>query len=137
MARRAELLAVSEPTDGRRPLARTVVALAAAITPIVTWILALGASYVIQDFVCAAAASAGSEPPAGAILLWVTVINSVLLGLTLVAGATGLATVLRARSASRSRLELFLGTTALALAALVAYSIVLIAGVPFVFEVCA
>lgn len=115
----------------------TLVAVSAAATPILLWVVSFGFSYLVYDFSCAAAGSAAQESPGAGLVATITAVNVVLLLATVAAGVTGALVIARSRRNPAARVLVFLGVVAVALSALVAYSIVLIAGAAFAFEVCA
>lgn len=117
----------------RRPLP---VATVAALAPPVAWLLSLGLSYVIEDFVCTAAASAGAPAPTETVRVLIVVLNIVLLLVTVAAGLAGFAAARRAPS-NGSGAALFLGYTGALLAMMFAFGIILIGINPLVLEVCA
>lgn len=112
------------------------VAIVSALAPPVAWLLSLGLSYAIEDFVCTAAASAGAPPPTETVRVLIVVLNIVLLLVTVVAGLAGFAAARRAPSHG-SGAALFLGYTGALLAIMFAFGIILIGINPLVLEVCA
>lgn len=138
MARRGGSTAIQnhkrEGLRRRRPLP---IATAAALIPPAAWLLSLGLSYVIDDFVCTAAASAGAPAPSSSVRILIIVLNIVLLLVTLAAGLAGFSVARRAPSANGSGSARFLGYTGALLALMFAFGIVLIGVNPLVLEVCA
>lgn len=116
------------------PHGPAVLAVVLFLVPPVAWVLSLGLSYLVDDFVCSAAWSVGAEAPATGVRLIVVVLNLVLLAVTAVAGV--LAFRGRRRSGRAAHVMSFLSWTTVGSAALFGYGIVLIAASAFVLRTC-
>jgi hypothetical protein len=114
----------------------TALAVASVLVPPAAWLLSLSGSYVLEDFVCTAVASAGRTPPEWGLWVLLIVLNTVLLLITLLAGITGWGALRRARRAARPALVRFLGGVGAVLSLVMAYGIVLIATQLLFLEVC-
>lgn len=108
----------------------------AALTPLAAWSAAFLLSYVIQDFICAAAHSADQAVPATTVRVILVGLNAVLLLVTLGAGALGWSWWRRFRRQDRPGVERFLALITIVAAVLFAFSIVLIGINPLFLEVC-
>lgn len=116
-----------------RPTGRsTVRGVTVLVVPLLAWITSLAASYVLQDFTCTAYSTAGHEPPEQALLIVITAVNVVLLAITIACGVLAWRET-RAHTGVRH----FLGYIGVALAAFMAWGIILIAVNPFILGVCA
>ncbi|GGH47983.1 hypothetical protein [Microbacterium album] len=118
----------------RTPLARAVGGIASFTVPPVAWLGSLGLSYVIEDFTCAAVASAAAPVPDAALQVLLLVLNAVLLIVCLAAGALGV--VLARRDDEERNTIAFLGWTGVASAALFGFGIVLIGIHPLLLGIC-
>lgn len=114
----------------RRSLAAIVVASPAA------WSISLLFSYVIQDFTCAAVASAGHPTPDSTLRAILFILNGALLAITIAAGVLGWSWLRRYSRQEWSAVDRFLAVLAVSFAPLFAFGIVLIAINPLVLEVC-
>ena len=107
-----------------------------ALVPLVTWSISLLFSYLIQDFACAAAQSAGQPVPATGLRVLLIVMNAVLLAVTIGSGALAGSSLRRPARPELNTVDRFLAVSAVAFAALVCFSIVMIGVNPLVLEVC-
>ncbi|GAB3553474.1 hypothetical protein GCM10027404_26000 [Arthrobacter tumbae] len=123
--------------QGKRWREPLPVATVAALTPPVVWLLSLGLSYAIEDFVCTAAASAGAPAPTETVRVLIIVLNIVLLLVTVAAGLAGFVAARRVPASNGSGAATFLGYTGALLAIMFAFGIILIGINPLVLEVCA
>jgi TRAP-type mannitol/chloroaromatic compound transport system permease small subunit len=124
-------------TDARRQRrSGRVLGLIALLTPPVAWLISLAVSYAIEDFACAAAATADGAAPETAVRTVVLGLNAVLLVVTGLAVAAGVRAARTGSGEEEERVQVFLGTTGAALGTLFAFGIVLIAWNPLVLEVC-
>lgn len=115
---------------------RTAVTLVVmALVPPVAWISALAASYAIDDFVCAAADSAGVAGPSTGVLTAVLIVNGLLFAATVVAGVVAFR-IGRARRKEHPVIG-FLGLTTLPSAVIFGHGILFIAVMILVFGGCA
>lgn len=116
------------------PRRAATVAVVLFLVPPIAWVFSLGASYVVDDFVCTAAASAGAVPPAAPVRWVVVALNLVLLAATV---ASGVLAFLGDRRSERSAPVMsFLSWTTVGSAALFAYGIVLIGASVLLLRTC-
>lgn len=94
------------------------------LVPPVAWVLSLGLSYLVEDFACSAAASAGAAAPITAIRTTILVLNVLLLLATAIAGILAVR-LRRGRSVGHPTVR-FLGWGTIASALVFGYGIVLI-----------
>lgn len=110
--------------------------------PAVAWLLSLSVSYVVHDFVCAAARTAGDPAPLAALRAGIVVVNVVLLLVALGAGILAVAMYRASRRPEDEDAEAvvaptrFAGVTGIALAVLFAFGIVLIGMTPVAVGAC-
>lgn len=114
----------------------TVRAVLALLASPAAWLVSLGLSYAVEDFTCAAFASAGAPAPAGSVRGVLLGLNVLMLALTVAAGVVSWR-VLRTEQAHRSALVRFLGQGGVSFAAVFALGVVLIGMNPLLLEVCA
>lgn len=105
------------------------------LVPPVAWTASLGLSWLVQDFTCTAAITAGAPVPGTALLATLLAINTVLLVVTAGSGVVSVRDYRAVRDAQASLLR-FLALTGAILAVFFAYGIVLIGAMPLVMEVC-
>lgn len=138
MARRTAEDQVNRGAEARRVNTRAaLVGVLAVLVPPAAWLLSLGGSYAVEDFTCSAFTSAGAATPDEVLRIVLTVLNAVLLAVTLLAGAMGFLLARRSPRLRGSRVLFFLGSVGALLALIFAYSIVLIGLHSLVLEVCA
>lgn len=106
--------------------------MASVLVPPAAWSASLGLSYLIEDFTCRAAASAGVADPGGTVLTILLTGNVVLLLLTVAAGVLGWR--LWRRAADRT--SRWMGGLAAVLTVFFGLGIVLITSNLLVLEVC-
>lgn len=106
--------------------------------PLVAWLLALGASYLVQDFACANAHNTGSMSGVGWLPPLLTVMNIVLLGVALGAGALAwrLARAAHRDERGEGGATWFVGVVGISVAGFSAFGIVLILVNPIVLAAC-
>lgn len=106
-----------------------------ALIAAAAWLAALAGSYVVEDFVCTAAASRADTAPADTVEAVVLVLNALLLLLTLAVGVVGGYVGRRNGEGPRSATT-FLGYLGAGLSLLFGFGIVLIMANPLVLEAC-
>lgn len=104
--------------------------------PPVAWLLALGLSYIGQDFACSAARSAGRASPGTGLTATVILIDIVLLLVTMAAGVLAARLYADRDHRRAGHTAAFVGLTGVALAVLFSFGIVLIAVNPTVLGAC-
>lgn len=110
--------------------------------PAVAWLLSLAVSYVVHDFICAAAETAGTTAPLTGLRVGIVAFNVVLLAVAVVAGVLAVAVYRSARpSADETPKPLtgparFVGLAGIGMAVLFGLGIVLIATTPVVVGAC-
>lgn len=110
--------------------------------PAVAWLLALSVSYVVHDFLCAAAETAGESAPVGPLRVGIVAMNVLLLAVTVAAGILSFF-VLRETRRRGDETEgtltgpaRFVGAAGIGMAVLFGFGIVLIATTPVVVGAC-
>lgn len=110
--------------------------------PAVAWLLSLAVSYVVHDFFCAAAATAGTTAPVTGLRIGIVALNVVLLAVTVVAGVLAVSVYRAAREPATAAARplagpaRFVGLAGIGMAVLFGLGIVLIATTPVVVGAC-
>lgn len=110
-------------------------ATALLVVPPLVWIGSLAMSWLIQDFTCTAARTAGAAVP-GNTLFWVLIVlNVVMLAIIVACGLDSLRTLRQARR-TEAPLMSFVGYAGVGLAALFGFGVTLIGITPLLFDIC-
>lgn len=125
---------------------RTALAPFLLLGPAVAWLLALSLSYVVHDFLCAAAETAGESAPVGPLRVGIVALNVLLLAVTVAAGILAFFVYRQARRRTDDRTDepegalagpaQFVGAAGIGMAVLFGFGIVLIATTPVVVGAC-